>query len=76
MLRFDFWVLFLCFVPWCTYARGDFGGMGPFVDLCSANFDTISTKLERSVAFVVAVIVAELAAAGTPFWRSIVPFCG
>ena len=41
-----------------------------------ANFCPISTKLERSVAFVVAVVVAESAAAGAPFWRSIVSFCG
>ena len=41
-----------------------------------ANFGPIPSKLGRSVAFVVVVVVAWSADAGAPCERSIVPFCG
>ena len=47
-----------------------------FKDSGSANFGPISSKLERSVAFVISVVVAESVAAGAPCGRSFVPFCG
>ena len=42
---------------------------------CSANFGPISTKLERSVEFVIAVVVAESADVEASCGRSIVRFC-
>ena len=42
----------------------------------SANFGPVLSKLGRSVAIVVVVVVALSAAVGAPCERSIVPFCG